>query len=357
MPSQLSLAKAHHGPKLIPPKFISGETLAFEALMGSMAYGCNTDNSDLDVYGFCFPPLEYVFPASVGHIPGFGPNPPAFEVWQEHHVERPNGQGQWDFQVYGVVKFLSLVCDNNPNMVDALFVPERCVTVLTEPAAYLREHRREFLHKGAWHRFRGYAHSQLHKIRTKSHANLKEVMELEVWLDLPQSTTYEEALALPDSNPNHKREDPELYQINLEEYRRLYAEGIKLSKRFERVKIDGFDRKFAYHVVRLLLECEQILVEGDLDIQRDREVYKAIRRGEWTLPQLEAWCEEKSRQLEGTYTACTLPHSPDWGRMRAHLMHVLEMHYGSLGAVYRQAPTLERDALRDIRSILERTGH
>ena len=87
---------------------------------------------------------------------------------------------------------------------------------------------RRFLHKGAWHKFKGYAYSQLNKIQTKS----------------------------------------------------------PTGKRAELVEAHGYDVKFAYHVVRLLLEVEQILVAGDIDLECDREQLKAIRRGEWTLPQL-----------------------------------------------------------------------
>ena len=55
------------------------------------------------------------------------------------------------------------------------------------------------------------------------------------------------------------------------------------------VAAHGYDTKFAYHVVRLIGEVEQILVEQDVDLQRDRELLKAIRRGEWT--------EERLRQV------------------------------------------------------------
>jgi hypothetical protein len=40
--------------------------------------------------------------------------------------------------------------------------------------------------------------------------------------------------------------------------------------------------KFAYHTVRLLNEAERLLLQGDLDLQRNREQLESIRRGEWT---------------------------------------------------------------------------
>jgi len=52
-------------------------------------------------------------------------------------------------------------------------------------------------------------------------------------------------------------------------------------------------------------------MEHDLDLTRNREQLKAIRRGEWTLPDVFAWFVEKESQLEEVYLKSTLPHGPD----------------------------------------------
>ena len=69
-------------------------------------------------------------------------------------------------------------------------------------------------------------------------------------------------------------------------------------KRIETIEKYGYDVKFAYHVVRLLDEVEQILTIGDLDITRDRERLKAIRSGEWEMERVEQHFENKERILE-----------------------------------------------------------
>lgn len=56
-----------------------------------------------------------------------------------------------------------------------------------------------------------------------------------------------------------------------------------ISKRINLIDKFGYDTKFAYNLVRLLNECEQILVEGDLDLERSKEMLKSIRKGEWSL--------------------------------------------------------------------------
>jgi len=260
------------GGNLHPPSWLP-DNLCYETLMGSVAYGVSSDTSDVDVYGICFPPKHSVFPHLAGEIVGFGTQLKRFEQWQEHHVNALDKV--WDFQIFSIVKFFQLAMENNPNVIDSLFTPRRCVLSSTAVGEYLREHRRDFLHKGAWHKFKGYAYSQLNKIKTKAPSG----------------------------------------------------------KRAELVEAHGYDVKFAYHVVRLLLEVEQILVARDIDLERDREQLKAIRRGDWTLAQLETWAEDKEKQLEVLYHSSAVPYGPDEGLIRSHLMHCLEAHYGDLSTV------------------------
>ena len=104
----------------------------------------------------------------------------------------------------------------------------------------------------------------------------------------------------------------------------------ELSKREQDVRENGFSTKFAYHVVRLLNEVEQILIEHDLDLERNREQLKSIRRGEWTQEQIIQYFESKEKVLEKLYIESSLQHSPNIDKIRALLLECLEMHYGSL---------------------------
>lgn len=123
-------------------------------------------------------------------------------------------------------------------------------------------------------------------------------------------------------------------------------------KRAEIVEAHGYDTKFAYHVVRLIGEVEQILAEGDIDLQRDNEQLKAIRRGEWTEERLRSWFAEKETQLERAYSESTLRATPDEAGIRALLLNCLEEHYGSLEGCIVD-PDRAVSALRKIRDELE----
>lgn len=280
------------------PKWLPDNTQCL-VQMGSVAYGVSNDSSDMDVYGFCMPPRELVFPHLTGEIIGFGQQIKRFDQWQQHHIKVPDWRKEYDFSVYSIVRFFHLCMENNPNMINAMFVPRRCILHSTQIAEVVRENRKMFLHKGAWHKFKGYAYAQMQKMRNKSNAS------------------------------NEKR-----------------------AADIARV---GYDTKFAYHIVRLLGEVEQIMVEHDLDIERNREQLKSIRRGDWTLEQIEGYFADKEKALEEVYLKSDLRYSPDEDAIRELLLNCLEAHYGSLSAVVQKDVSVER-LLSDLRALVEKHG-
>ena len=113
--------------------------------------------------------------------------------------------------------------------------------------------------------------------------------------------------------------------------------------------------KFSYHVVRLLGEAEQLLLEGDIDLQRNREMLKSIRRGEWTQEQVLGYFEQKRIDLETAKTNSVLPPVPDERGIRDLLLRCLEMHYGTLEGCIR-VPGQTEDLLRRIKEMIEASG-
>jgi len=281
-----------------PPRWLPAN-VQYETNMGSVAYGVSSDTSDVDVYGWAIPPKDDVFPHLRGEIVGFGREAKRFEQFQEHHVRDPDalaGHGRaYDLTIFGVVKFFRLAAENNPNVIDSLFTPATSVLHSTRVGNLVRENRRLFLHRGAWPKFKGYAYSQLHKLAIKR----------------------------------------------------------PTGKRAELVASHGYDTKFAYHVVRLLGEVEQILVEGDIDLQRDNERLKAIRRGEWTEDRLRKWAADKEADLERAYAASPLPATPDEEKLKGLLLNCLEEHYGGLAGCVVQ-PDRAVAALRAVQADLDK---
>jgi len=115
------LQKCYEKKLITPPDYVVSD-LQYLTMMGSIAYGVSSDSSDVDIYGFCIPPKSVVFPHLDGVIHGFGRQIQNFEQYQQHHIKYADDE--YDFTVYSIVKFFQLCMQNNPNMIDSLFVPE-----------------------------------------------------------------------------------------------------------------------------------------------------------------------------------------------------------------------------------------
>jgi len=123
------------------------------------------------------------------------------------------------------------------------------------------------------------------------------------------------------------------------------------SKRYESTIKLGYDVKFAYHVIRLLAEVEQILTHNDLDLEQNREQLKSIRRGEWTLKEVERYASDKERFLEKVYAESKLPAKPRERKIKAILLNCLEEFYGKQEHIARDKYQL---AIEEINSVLQK---
>lgn len=279
----------HEQAKKDAPKWLK-DNVHYEVIMGSHAYGVHTKDSDKDIYGFCMPPKQYIFPHQIGgHIEGFGKRPQSFDQFTKCYDDV-------DFTIFGIVKYFDLCLNNNPNVIDSLFVPDSCICHMTKIGQMVRDNRKKFLCSKAWHTYKGYAYSQLRKLKNK------------------------------DPNSGKRKELIEKY---------------------------GFDTKFAYHIVRLIDYAEQILQFGDIDLQRDSERWKSIRAGEWTLNQIEEHFYSKEKSLQTLYENTKIPHDIQEVEIKELLLNCLEQHYGSLDSIIPRSNKSDL-ILRDLQLLVDR---
>lgn len=259
----------------VPYQFVASPS--YEVLMGSTAYAVSSDTSDMDIYAMVVNPYDMMFPHVNGHVYGLFDAPATFEVLNQHHIKFDNKE--FDFNVFSIVKYFNLCADNNPNMLDSLFVPDRCVLHSDSAGDLMRKNRHMFLHMGAYHRYRGYFYAQMKKLDG----------------------------------------------------------GANKASRQKLVDEHGFDTKFAYHIVRLALQVEQLMIHGDMQLDSNAEILKAIRRGDWTLEELKAWVKSKEADLEKLYSNSTaLPYSADKAKLKKLFIAVVEAKYGSVDAFLSQ---------------------
>lgn len=289
----------------LQPEWLAANSI-LETVMGSVAYGANLDktNSDVDIYGIVIPPKNLLFPHTEGKIFGFD-DYKTFDTWQQHKV--PYNQIMYDISLFGIVKFFALAKDCNPNIIDMLYVPLDCVLKRTMAGQMVLDNRHLFLSKLVYQKFRGYAFSQLHKLR---------VVETEETLE----SIYKSVKA-----------------------------GNFTTKRKE-LNITGVDWKFAYHVVRLACECEQLLRDETMDLRLNKELYQAVRRGEWSIKEFVDWFIDQESRLEVLYQKTNLPERPETTAIKKLLLDCIETVYENLGQIVYIPRT-------DAEYILERIKH
>jgi Predicted nucleotidyltransferase. len=248
------------------------DNLLLESIVGSHAYGCQTESSDTDIMAIVLPKHEHLYPQKYGFVLGFD-NLPKFERKelkgkQKTLIEGKPVKAEW---VSLLEFFYQAGLKGSPNLIECLFVRRNLVTVGTKMGWYLRDQRRLFLSMRTFFAFKGYANGQMHRIRQRN----------------PET---EERKAL--------------------------------------VKKHGFDTKMAYHTLRLLDQLEQILTTNDIDLMRNKEEHKLMRSGEWgDFDRFDKEFQRRMDHVSELSTRCNLPQQPQNGALKKLLNEILEEHY------------------------------
>jgi len=125
----------------------------FRTLTGSRVYGTYNEDSDYDTRGVAIPPRRYFY---------------GFSSKFEQSEDKIN-----DTVIFNFNKFLKLAAENNPNIIELLYVPARFWEVSSPYWQTLVENRGLFLSKKCFYTFTGYAHSQLRRLRSHRHWLMK----------------------------------------------------------------------------------------------------------------------------------------------------------------------------------------
>ena len=267
------------------------ENLLMECIMGSQAYGLATPESDVDIVAIVMPKEDHLFPQRYGFIPGFDdvPNFESKEVKGEKNrivltdSTHSDVEGEWN----SLVRFFYLAgIKGSPNLIEVLFVRRPLVTFSTDIGWKLRDNRQKFLSMRTFHAFKGYAYQQV--------ARMRRCVE------------------------RGKAETP---------------------KRQEYLDKFGYDIKMGYHPLRLLDQLNQLLDEGTIDLMRNKEECKAMRKGEWgDWKTFDRVVSERLEALEKKSLATNaIPPKPRLGELKVLLGECIEDWYGSELGMQKQS--------------------
>lgn len=261
--------------------------------MGSYAYNVSNNMSDIDLYGITIAPKDNIFPHVAGVINGFGDQIKRFDVYSKAHII--NGEATYDVAIYNIVRFFHLLMENNPNIIDSIYTPDRCIIYINDIGRKVRNNRDLFLSKQIMIKMRGYAYSQMKLLDKKEASNEKRA---------------------------------------------------KLIEQF------GYDVKFGYQVVRILLEAEMALQEGTIDLERNAKLLRSIRAGEWSYDYLKDWFNNKTIDLESISAKSDLPTLPPVDKIKSILIECLEMKFGNINSFNSGNKT--ENMINDIKDLIKK---
>jgi len=260
-------------------------------MAGSVMFGTNTPESDIDKRGICVPPKNYLL--------GFARNFEQQEVPGEDTV------------IFALKRIMQLSAEGNPNILEILFAPEDCHLVTHPTWNEFKKHRQKFLVADVFPRFIGYATSQMKRMESHKDWILKPLTKKPTRADygLPEKSTGGKELSKQTS-------DEEPLEVALDVIRRekAYKEASTQWKQYEdwkqtrnpkryaiEVKI-GYDSKNGSHLLRTLRTLKDLLLTGEMVVRRpDAKELLAIRQGEWPLDKLMGEVTELREELSDVY--------------------------------------------------------
>ena len=267
------------------------DNLCYLTLMGSRAYGIENKDSDYDYYGVCLIPRKNIFPQEYGLLLGFD-EIPVFEQWKKDHFLDADSKKEMEITIYGIIRYFNLLSDGNPNIIESLYTNREHVIYSNVIGEKIRDNRSLFLSKQSFIKTRQYAFAQLKKL-----------------------------------------------------------DRIPIGKRLENYNIHSYDTKFAAHTIRLMDNCEQIITNKNIDLQRNKEMVKAIRNGEYTLKQIKEYAQQKELLLEKLVAESDLRKTVNKDEIRALLLECISYSYQNINFIQ---PNKEKMIIEQIKELIEK---
>ncbi len=331
------------------------QSIIFEAITGSRAYGLNTETSDTDIKGvFVMPKADFF----------------AFD----YYPQVSNNSN--DIVYYELKRFFELLLKNNPNTLELLAIPEQHIVYKSPLFDQIKPEL--FLSKLCKDTFVGYAMMQIKKARglhkkilnpipkkRKNILNFCHVVQgqgtvaLSKWLqqnnleqqkcglvklghmrdmyalfygdDLPGIMQKETANSVRCSSIPKDMEPIALMSFNKDGYSKYckdYSEywdwvEKRNDARYQNTIAHGknYDAKNMMHTFRLLEMAEHIAREGKIVIvPKDRDHYLRIRAGDFDYDALVDLAKKRIGHLDGLFAKSKLPDKPNKSKIEKLLI-------------------------------------
>lgn len=252
---------------------------------GSRAYGTMTPDSDIDIRGILLPSMEEALSlkplkdeqhkkraSKCCHAVVFTvqPEDDGDPNWQCSQCSRKCDLLDVDEVMFPIQKFFKLVLDNNPSVLEWLFVPNDCILEMSKEGKVVRDGRLLFLSKELiYQKFKGYAYS---------------------------------------------------------EFTRLTKLTGKTGDKRKQVVLDkGYNTKSAMNIIRLLDQATELLSTASLTMPlRNNIELKQIKSGKLSYQEVLKRYDEKKLELDEAYRVSKLPEKARWDDANALMISIIK---------------------------------
>jgi hypothetical protein len=276
-----------------------------------IASGSHDGFDDRDLMGIVIPPAPYY-------------------LGMKHWDVAEGINGVWDVVIYELRKFVHLLCKQNPNVLQLLWLEDE--DYLPVPKANrlrglsLVRERLTFRHeRHARNAFCGYAEGQLKRMTAFDRPTMQKIADLESLI-----TDFGDVDLAKVAEGKWDRQRSLVLNELCEQYvgmRRTYHKAYMGAKRWALVQQHGYDCKCAAHLVRLLHLGYEYLTTGRLEIRRtwDRDMLIEIKTGQWSLEQVQAHTDTWFAKVRDATSA--LPDSIDEDRVDSLVVEMVQAHH------------------------------
>ena len=288
---------------------------------GSHAYGLATETSDVDIRGLFMPSKR--------------------QILGDGYIEQVSNKTH-DIVIYSLDKALHLIAEQNPNMLELLWLDQEDILFESWEYSKIRMHREKFLSKLSMQKFSGYAFSQLQRI--KGH---------DKWLTREQNGDFENRPKLSDYLTVIDRHNGYVYKWNDTAYKN--SEGKETGLYFTKVKdelynlfMDPYEGRYyapLYDEDSKFISVQPSFIDGTMFIASvlfNKQQFQ-IDLDNWS--KWKNWKDNRNKvrhELELMYGYDT--------KHAMHTMRLLKMGYEILngsGVIVKR--TKDRDELLDVR--------
>jgi len=294
------------------------KNLILKVRVGSHLYGTSTPESDEDFVGVFVPDAKYLLGLHLDEdYEGLNRTGEVDLNTVSKDTEGKNTSEAVDFRAYTLEKFARLALNNNPNVLEILFVNPANVVFANDVGYRLLNLRHEFLSKNIKHRFLGYAFSQKHKMVIK----LENYEKLQEAIDYIDHNTDKQFLLDIEHHPIFVRKKDHVtvgdmnmpITVTIKKAKKMLANRLsKFGSRQELVSKYGYDTKFASNLIRLLDEGLELLSTGSLRFPlKGKGLLRSIRTGQLSMQEVLDLADDIERGVKGLHDTTKLPHDPN----------------------------------------------